>query len=166
MAEIALEALLNIHDKLVDALVNYVDVIENKLNERKLLPQHQVANLCQQKNSKIKIQYILRDCIQFQLKSDGIDTQFQVLTEFMKSTSSTDQNLLPLVEYIEEKSVPINPSQQVTDDNMPSPQVTDDGESGLSGFGKACTLHDTLHQTYVALMYSVACIYKYTGIFS
>ena len=68
MAEAYLEALVQIHDRLAEALVSYVDDIEKQLNEKEALSKYQAECLHKQINSKLKIQYILKNCIQFELK--------------------------------------------------------------------------------------------------
>ncbi|XP_065907875.1 uncharacterized protein [Dysidea avara] len=136
MAEAYHGALTQIHDRLATALVNYVDDIEKQLIEKEVLSKYQAECSRKQENSKLKLQYILKDCILYQLKTNK-DTQFQVLMEYMRSASKIDQNLVPLVEYIdsEEKSVPVNPSQQETDDGSLSQQGLGCIESGSSGIG-------------------------------
>jgi len=71
MAEAYLEALVQIHDRLAEALVSYVDDIEKQLNEKET-SKYQAEFLHKQINSKLKMQYILKDCIQFQLNKKPI----------------------------------------------------------------------------------------------
>jgi len=132
MAETYMEALTQVHDKLVAALSNYVNDIEKQLNEKDVLSKYQAGRLREFTSSKLKIEYILKDCIQFQL-SKNKDSQFQVLRDFMRSAANSDQKLVPLVVHLqlEEKSVPLNPSHQVTDNDNQTQQATDDDESGI-----------------------------------
>ena len=132
MAEAYLKALTQIHDELAIALVSYVDDIEKQLIEKEVLSRYQAECLHKQTNSKLKIQYILKDCIQFQLNKRN-DSQFQVLRDFLRTASNSDSNLVPLVVCIdlEEKPVPVKPSHQVTEEDSQSQQATDDGESGI-----------------------------------
>ena len=132
MAEMYMEALAQVHDKLVAALSNYVNDIEKQLNEKDVLSKYQAGRLREFTSSKLKIEYILKDCIQFQL-SKNKDSQFQVLRDFMRSAANSDQKLVPLVVHLqlEEKSVPLNPSHQVTDNDNQTQQATDDDESGI-----------------------------------
>jgi len=134
MGEPVLEALIDIHDKLVTHLVNYADEFEQKLKENNLLQKYQTAVLSVGKCQVHKIQYILKYCVQFRLKA-GVDGPFQVLMELMRNYSSDDKNLASFVEYFEEKLVvPVYPVQQVTDDVNSIQQAANNFQQSLQGF--------------------------------
>ena len=137
MAEAYCEVMIHIHERLAAALVNHVDDIEKQLIRKKALSKYQADYLRKQTDAKVKIHYILKECIQYQLKNNKNDTQFQVLMEHLRHSSKSDKNLLPFAEHLnsDEKSVPVNPSQQETDNVSLSHQVTDSVESGSSGIG-------------------------------
>ena len=116
--EIALEAIVNFYDQLVPDLANYAEKIQAKLNQNKLLSKYQTTALTKEKNLKSKTEYLLKDCIQFQLKKNEI-SHFKVLMDFMRTADENEQVLVSLYvkinKFIEDKTVPVIPSHQVSD---------------------------------------------------
>ena len=116
--EIALEAIVNFYDQLVTDLASYAEKIQAKLIENKLLSRYQTTALTREKNLKSKTEYLLKDCIQFQLKKNEI-SHFKVLMDFMRTADENEQVLVSLYakinKFVEDKTVPINPSHQVSD---------------------------------------------------
>jgi len=111
-SEAAREALITIHDKLVVELASYEEELVQKLKDNNLLKQYQATLLSKETSQATvlstkkyqvrKIDYILKYCVQFQLKNDN-DGPFQVLMKLMRDCSSDNKTLLSFAEYIEEK---------------------------------------------------------------
>lgn len=118
--EIFLEVLMKLNDQLVSDLAKYSPEIEAKLIQNKLLSKYQAAALSSQKNLKSKTEYLLKDCIQFQLKKKE-SSHFKVLMDFLRTANDNDheQVLISLYDkinkYVEDKTVPIIQSYQASD---------------------------------------------------